>query len=382
MQKIVNSEILEALWEMLNKPIRNTNPNKSRAFLNDVVTRGWVSLSDVEDILDALDSRIYNRTLKIEKFCEIFGIPIETAYHKPSKLSIEVLGSKSLRIEAFAHLLISLEQLGFNTYPEFLVNILVPKLNDKQTVFLSASELQLFWFQKYRHKNSPLEFCTDEGWWRQDSKTKKIKTSSGYKVSATINNSGSIIHLEIRPPKFRKRPRTYSTRCKECGYEWVKGDPESSMYHRREHKKRMSYLDPQPNPRMVAIMQNPDFELVTSSSVKWKHKEMYERARIFKRMFHYDFVQWHSPAGDSDPNVQGYLFTNEVGAITGACSFRYRKYSDTMVWVLDWVWISPKHRRTGQLSKRWEHFKTKFGKFEVQHPISDDMQLFLKKNPI
>ncbi|SFN90822.1 hypothetical protein SAMN05421741_11374 [Paenimyroides ummariense] len=382
MQKIVSFEILETLWEMLNKSVRDTSPDKSKTLLNEVLIKGWASLADIEDILDTLDSRIYNHTLKIEKICEIFDIAIETAYYKPSRLSIEVLGNESLRIESLAHLLIILEQIGFNTRPEDLVNLLLPKLTEKNTIFLSASELQVFWFTKYRHRNSPLEFCTDEEWWRQDSKTKSIKTSSSYKVSATFNDSGCIIHLEIRPPKFRKRPRTFSTRCKECGYEWVKGDPESSMYHRREHKKRMSYLDPKPNMRMTKIMHNPDFELVTTNSLKWKHKEMYERARIFKRMFHYDFVQWHSQAGDSDPNVQGYLFTNEIGAITGACSFRYRKYGHNIVWILDWVWVSPKHRRTGELSKRWEHFKTKFGKFEVQHPISEDMQSFLNKNPI
>ena len=154
------------------------------------------------------------------------------------------------------------------------------------------------------------------------------------------------------------------------------------MYHRREHKKKMSYLDPQPHQKMIKIIHEPEFELVTTDSLKWKHKEMYERAIIFKRMFHYDFVQWQSPEKDNDPNVRGYLFTNDQGAILGACSFRHRKYESKMTWVLDWVWISPKHRRTGQLEKRWEHFKKTFGKFEVQHPISDDMQLFLKKHPI
>lgn len=111
---------------------------------------------------------------------------------------------------------------------------------------------------------------------------------------------------------------------------------------------------------MLKIIQDSDFELVTSISPRWKHKEMYERALLFKRMFRYDFVQWKSREGDNDPDVHGYLFTHDDGTIVGACSFRYRKYSTNMIWVLDWVWISPKYRRTGELSKRWEYFKKTF----------------------
>lgn len=382
MQKIVTTEILETLWEVLNKPVKSTNPKTIKKLFDEVIDSGWASLSDVEDILEALDWRLYNNILKIEKLCKIFDIHIQTAYYKPSKLSVEVMGQKSLRTEELAHILILLEQMGFNTDPSYLTNYLLPKLSKEKKVFLSGSELKVFLFSKFRHKNSPIEFCSDENWWREENKTKSFKTLHGYKVSAITNDKDHIICLEIRSPKFRKRPEPYLTRCKECGYEWAKGDPESSMYHRREHKKRMCYLDPKPNIRMVKIMQNIDFELVTTNSLKWKHREMYERALLFRRMFHYDFVQWESCSGDNDPNVHGYLFTNNIGVITGACSFRYKKYGYKMVWVLDWVWLSPKHRRTGELSKRWEHFKTKFGKFEVQHPISDDMQLFLKKNPV
>ena len=382
MQNIITKETLEAFWEALNKPEKKANPITIKKLLDEVIDKGWASLSDVEDILESLDSRLYNRVLKIEKLCEIFGIHIQTAYYKPSKLAIEVMGLEVLKPEELAHILIILEQIGFNTDPCYLIDYLLPKLNEEKRVFLSASELKVFWFLKFRHKNSPVEFCSDENWWRKESKTKSLKTSGGYKISATLNEQDEVIHLEIKPPKFRKRPQPFLTRCKECGYEWVKGDPESSMYHRREHKKKMSYLDPKPSTRMVKIMQEPDFELVTTHSLKWKHKEMYERALMFKRMFHYDFVQWQSRERDNDPNVHGYLFTNDQGAIVGACSFRRRKQDSRMQWVLDWVWVSPKHQRTGELAKRWEHFKKTFGKFEVEHPISDNMQLFLKKNPI
>ncbi len=94
---------------------------------------------------------------------------------------------------------------------------------------------------------------------------------------------------------------------------------------------------------------------------------------------HYDFVQWKSPKGDTDPYVHGYLFANEAGMIVGACSFRYRKSkSEKTYWALDWVWICPKERGKGHLSKRWQQFRKQFRNFFVTPPVSEDMKAFLK----
>jgi hypothetical protein len=112
------------------------------------------------------------------------------------------------------------------------------------------------------------------------------------------------------------------------------------------------------------------------------HKEIYERARLFKREFHYDFVQWH-PDGERNPGVVGFLFVDPAGSgkLLGACCFRWREYSNAPHrWAMDWIWLAPGARRTGLLTARWPSFLKDFGAFHVEHPRSDAMQAFLKKH--
>lgn len=153
-----------------------------------------------------------------------------------------------------------------------------------------------------------------------------IKLATGYRLSVADPEEVEPKLMRIRAPKYRERPRTYSVTCPECGCEWEKGEPESSMLHRKEHKRRMDWLAPKPKPQMVAELAEKglEAELVTWDSPEWKHTEMYNRALAFKRELHYDFVQWKSKNDREDYDVHGYLMTNEQGAIVGACAFRNR----------------------------------------------------------
>jgi hypothetical protein len=128
------------------------------------------------------------------------------------------------------------------------------------------------------------------------------------------------------------------------------------------------------------LHRNTDAELVTTHSAVWKHREIFHRAQAFRREFGYDFPQWESPTGDNDTNVHGFLFTNDSGAIVGACAFRQRT-TDTgqSFWGLQWVWICPKARRTGVLIGRWSMFRKRFGDFFIEAPVSETMQKFLAK---
>lgn len=379
MQITTTSDILSALWEALNEKPKFVSPTKVWKQFDEILLKGWATLADVEDIFDALDTRLYRRPLSVPGLCDLLGIRTETAYYKPSPKSIEVMGFESLRCEDVAHLLFILERMGFNTDASYLIAPLLPRLKAKETKLLSSGELTVFWFQKYHHKSDVVALFIED-WWRKNSEIKKFTTERGYKISAELDEAGNPMYIKVSAPKFRKRPEPVNTKCPECGYQWMKGDPESSAIHRKEHKRRMSYLDPQPHPAMLSIMGEPDFELVTSRSPKWKHKEMYERGLAFKRMFGYDFVQWKSREGDDDPDVHGYLFTDKDGIIVGACSFRHRQYKEGMVWVLDWAWVCPKFRRTGELAKRWNYFTQHFGAFELEPPLSDEMKNFLQKH--
>lgn len=373
------SEILNAFWEALNEKSKLLNPNKPRSLFDKIFEQGWVTLSDVEDVFYFLDPRLDNRSLSVETLCELFQISIETIYFKPSAKSNEVVGFSAIRYECLIRLLISLERFGFETDASLLVGKIQPLLKAKSKKVLSTSELDVFWFDKLQHKSCPVFLFVDD-WFDHQYDEKSFATYGGYKINAKIDLNGNVIHIEVKSPKFRKRVEPKNITCKDCGVKWRKGDPDSSAAHRREHKRRMSYLDPKPLSSLIDLKaSDKDFELVISSSPRWKHKEMYERALAFKREFGYDFIQWQSPKGDSDTNVQGFLFSNSEGAIVGACSFRKRSTDGKKRWALDWVWICPKERRQGHLANRWEFFRERFGDFIVEPPVSEAMMGFLNK---
>ena len=181
----------------------------------------------------------------------------------------------------------------------------------------------MLWFTNERHKFKPRYFSVaDVG---NITRRESFKTASGYRIEAGF--AGDEVHtLEVHSPRYRWRQEPELVTCAVCGDQWLKGDPESSALHRREHKKRLAILEPSPDPRFLeALAHDPDPELVTSKSPKWQQQAMYERAVMFRREFHYDFVQWGYD-GDDDPKVHGFLFNDDSGvfghgAIAGACPF-------------------------------------------------------------
>jgi hypothetical protein len=111
---------------------------------------------------------------------------------------------------------------------------------------------------------------------------------------------------------------------------------------------------------------------------KWKRQEVYDRALEFKRELGYDFPQWALDAGH-DPDAVGFLFSDDDGRIIGACSFRPQSHPGERPWRLDWIWLCPSARRKGHLDRQWDRFRQRFGVFDVEPPISEAMQAFLRK---
>ena len=99
-------------------------------------------------------------------------------------------------------------------------------------------------------------------------------------------------------------------------------------------------------------------------------------------------MQWGSPEGDDDPKVHGFLFNDgsEVfghGAIAGTCAFRWREWKNRPPsWGLQWIWVAPKARRHGILSRRWPMLRARFGAFVIEPPLSAAMAAFAAKHAV
>lgn len=375
-----NQEELQFISSILHNSVSSANLAKVWNISRRSCEKGWFLRADMEDMLCYFDSRFCDYRFEIMSFSKKLGVRWDAVCYTPKKNASSVMEFDALSLNEATLFLIILERLGFNVNPEILVDFILPRINSNTKEMLNVTELEIFWYKQTRHKFSKIELTLlDKEPIEQT--IQKFETTGNYKIEILGVSESEITSIEVISPKFRKRPRLIEVKCEVCGVNWHKGDVESSYMHRLEHARRMKYLNPKPSRLMLDEMKDAavEYELVRNTSSKWKQKEIYLRATAFRREFGYDFVQWNSPTGGEDPNVHGFLFTNNEGIIVGACAFRLRNHEGGSNWWLDWVWVMPKERRKGHLANRWSAFRKRFGDFHLSPPVSKEMQAFLMK---
>lgn len=377
-----SSEYLQELIVALREPGGPSRPisKEIRSELEEIADSGWILKACLEDLVMALDQRLncYGAGAP-DKLIALFGLRWQQVTFRPKAIARQTCFHEALSACDFAFLLIKLEEMGFQVDPSHVVSRLLSRL--KKVSMLNQQELVVFWYSKTKGSNFPVrikaaELEAETRAFAFADKLESWKTTTGRRVELWGDEEHGVIRLEVHAPRYRNRPAPVEKKCPDCGHTYYQGDPESSSYHRKEHRKLMYILAPVPHAKFLAAREaENDPELVTSASPGWKHREMYIRAQAFKQEFRYDFVQWQSPHGDDDPTVRGFLFGDEDGAIVGACAFRRRND----LWGLQWVWLSPRHRRQGHLARRWKKLRATFGDFQVETPVSLEMQSFLAK---
>ena len=377
---IIGIAELAAIVNSLKSPIRSNRPLSAERRLSKAVENRFVDVSEIEDIFYEADQRLdaIRHAVPVTRWCEVFSIPVCNFYQRPRRKHSSAYGYTGVSVEGLASLLITIESMGYLINPHLLVTRLFSALVDRG--FISDAELNILWYEKTRYKTCvTFTIKRDEmgrGW-----RMEKFRTAKGYKVDVTWNEEGRPIQLTVKGPKYRARPAPVLTECKVCGHKWYRGDADSSAGHRSTHARRLKYLDPKPDKRLRSVKHEHDgLFRITANSPQWMHGAIYLRALAFKREFRYDFIQWGSPKGDADPNVRGYLFANSDYTAVGACAFRWRDQEGKSFWGLQWMWIAPKYRRSGVLTKCWKKLRQLHGDFYIEPPVSDAMVAFVKKN--
>lgn len=371
----LETDQLDAIVNALLAPAPARGGEHARQLMQRIAKSGWMEDYMLDDLLYAVDERLrpYPHGVEIEAIAKALEIPKISVTRRPraSSANAQMLAARS----SFdtASLLIALEDLGFAVDPRPLIELIRPEI-PKQG-FITAAQLDVLWYAQrrlarttgFRAKGPP--------------RTREIedrKLATGHRLEIHRDNEGKAVALNVKGPKYRRRPEPVKTTCPDCGHVWYRGDSDSSAAHRREHRERMVFLDPLPDERVIdARLIGDDPELVTFSSPSWKHKAMDDRARIFRREEGYSFVGW-GVRGERDTRARGHLFTSDDGAIIGACAFRWRTYQDAEPrWALQWIWVCPKFRRTGVLRQRWKQFREEYGEFVIEAPVSDAMVAFV-----
>lgn len=111
-------------------------------------------------------------------------------------------------------------------------------------------------------------------------------------------------------------------------------------------------------------------------------------ASYFKQEMRFDHMQYD--AIDHEENCIGFLFVTPAldmcfdetkpmpTRFYGGCCFYYENEK----WKLSWVWLHPFFRNRRFLSNVWSKFKDEFGDFDLQQPLSVNMQSFLDSKKI
>lgn len=377
MSNRLSAAAMRHLYEALLAPGGDRYSSSGAATMRQIASKGWAFEHNLEDIVLASDRRLsgFGYGVKPEDIGNALGIPQQRFCHRPRSIATGAVLYDGWTAFDAARILIVLEDLGFGVDPRPLVEALAKTVPKRGLVPYGA--LDVIWYARTRGK-SKVKFQVDDPAARP-AEYKDHTLPRGYKLAALLDREGAPISLEVRGPKYRKRADPYEVKCEQCGLTWFKGDPESSAWHRRDHKERMKTLDPQPHQKVQEERAAGDFdELVNWLSPEWRHKEMYARALAFKRELHFDFVQWDCP--DTDRKAQGFLLADDASRIVGVCAFRYREYTDAPAgWALQFVWIAPPHRRSGVLAARWPTFRQRFGDFHIEGPVSQAMQAFARK---
>lgn len=370
----ISTDLLSAFWEALNRPVLRANPLGAARTIDRILGAGWAHRYQVEDLLHDMDARLADGRLwsRIDDMLAAFGIRWEAVCRTPPKYQTTVSIDDGLRVEQLGTFLANLERLGFSVDPLPFARAAAAHI--AKGSLITNDQLNMLWFEKTRHKTSS-QVLTASARPAGSPDVQQITTATGYRVSYYVA-SGTPWMIEATAPKYRRPREPIKTDCPECGWTYYRGNPESSRSHRREHKRRMSYLAPEPLPSDRLANVKDGLIEVRSWSPDWMRREVYERAFAFKREFSYDFVQWSQ--NETDPRTHGFLFVDAAARVVGACAFRWREPGDAEAyWGLQWIWIAPAFRRQGVLASRWPNFRKQFGAFYVEPPLSQAMKDFL-----
>ncbi|MCM5689772.1 C2H2-type zinc finger protein [Sinorhizobium meliloti] len=340
-----------------------------------MVASGWVSDGEGEDFLLRQDRRLDPPVvMDPASFPSKLGIPHRTIFPCPERRNDDVVGYQQLATTDVAALCIWLERLGFRIEVSSLCDQLRPGLDGRS--YLTDEEISVLFYDGNRHRMGSVTISAPHRGWC-GMRTVQHKTEGGYRVEYTADDEGIAMSLTVHAPKFRKPKPRQVIECPGCGMTYVKGSRLDEREHRKSHRRWAAVVDPKPRRRFAeALERDLDAAWVGADAPEWKRKEVYERARLFRREFGYSFVQW---SVEDDPDPIGFLFSDGEGRITGACAFRPQRAGGERPWRLDWIWLNPTARRLGQLSRQWDRFRQRFGVFDIEPPVSDAMKAFLRK---
>lgn len=86
---------------------------------DDIIARGWIYSSELEDLLLETDSRVAR--LSLDQMTDYLELPWRVVFKRPRYLSAGAIAFNALTLADAACLLVRMEEMGFDSRPERLV---------------------------------------------------------------------------------------------------------------------------------------------------------------------------------------------------------------------------------------------------------------------
>lgn len=367
---------LAELVKVLRRPWSGKLSSARSAQIEDISLQGWAYLHQVEDLISEQDSRVDWTALRdVEGIAKQLKINLHVVGFKPKTIDHDFIGGRGVSIGGTACLLIWLERLGFQMNATALCAEVARQTEEHSCV--SDEEVTALWYIDQRHKMGPVTVGT-EPFVTPIGEVDTFLTSSGYRVEVKNGANGEPAIMTVTAPDYVESPARETIACAECGMHYESGYKPDEHLHRIRHRKWATTLRPVSSRAIKAALKGDSESVwVNERSPSWLRIAIHRRARAFRCEMRFDFTQWDPT---SDENAIGFLFVDDDHRIVGACCFRPNHSVASGRMKLDWVWIAPDERRKGWLARNWPRFVDRFGEFDIEHPISDEMQRFLVKN--
>ncbi|MBM5459033.1 hypothetical protein H8F21_15805 [Pseudomonas sp. P66] len=382
MKTTISSDALTRVCNILTEARKPTAPRvELTRFELALLADGVATNSDIGDYLITSEFRAYS---SIEYFFEELFAPLEIAqqfiFRRPVDPLDEVHGTQGLSAVDATAFLIGLQGLGLQVDPSRLVEKLSDALKDRHS--LTGNELEIVLYGNYVNRRRVVLKArpTESGGAKRET---THEDEAGFRFAMQWEGD-SVVKLEVLGSLYEVPKPQEHVKCDYCGHEYLTNNTAEARIHQDVHTRRQEMFDPEPEQRFAShLATDVGGERVDHKSPLWMHGAVLERAFEFKREFRYDFVQWPgSSVTRAGEEWVGWLFAADAkGTIAGACAFMNRDAAAAVPdWSLQWVWLAPKFRRSGFLDARWAEFLKLYGDFDIEHPLSEAMQAFVRKH--
>lgn len=190
----------------LRKALKEDRPSLKAVYqkerLEEIIKNGSVAASFLPDFFYGISQSLGELIdrMDIDRLCFLFKIEKHLFFFRPSEKEQDgTYGIDTINLDCLARLMIKLEDMGFKTFPEPIVDAVNRKLaHDFDRTYLSLGELDCLWYSRERNRKRDLTFMAKDRADGEDFKNQVHVRRDGDRLTFRENAVGETVDLSIQ----------------------------------------------------------------------------------------------------------------------------------------------------------------------------------------